>query len=180
MKQKTIRSLSDHRSMDWIYLLLFFLNFSSSSSFKSDDFQCLICDNFLDGPGCGEFTRQLPVRTCQTFCYFAVIHNRSLASSKLRRELALDTYTRAIRDCSPYDDISIDGSLLLQSKIGLSSMNTIEIRTLRRCNSEQCNNEFYLQPDELLFGRSSSQCASFVPRCLFSFVMIFYSSQNIF
>lgn len=165
--------------MEWTYLLLFLI--SSSSTFKSDDFQCLVCDNFLDGPGCGEFTRQIPVRTCRTFCYFAVIHNRSLASSTLRRELALDTYTRAIRDCSPYDDISIEGNLLLQTKLGLTSMNFIDIRTLRRCNSEQCNNEFYLQADEFLLGRSSVLCARFVPRCVFSFVIIFYySSQKIF
>ena len=171
-------SISD-RSMDWIYLLLFLLNYSSS--FKSDDFQCLICDNFLDGPGCGEFTRQIPVRTCQTFCYFAIIHNRSLASSSLRRALALDTHTRAIRDCSPYDDISIEGSLLLQSKIGLIVSNSMEILTIRRCNSEQCNNEFYLQPDELILGRNSSNRTRVFFKWIFSFlVMSFYSSKRIF
>lgn len=166
--------------MDWIYLLLLFL-INSSSTFKSEDFQCLICDDFLDGPGCGEFTRQIPIRTCRTFCYFAILHNRSSTSSSLRRELGLDAHTRAIRDCSPYDDISIEGSLLLQSKIDFITLKSMDIITIRRCNSEQCNNEFYLQPDELILGRNSSNRTRIFFQWIFWFlVMNFYSSKRFF
>ncbi|CAF4389010.1 unnamed protein product, partial [Rotaria sordida] len=55
--------------------------FDYSSVVNAYDFQCLTCDNFIDGPGCGEFTKQIPVRACRTFCYFAIIYNRSLLSS---------------------------------------------------------------------------------------------------
>ena len=111
--------------MDFYYLNLFisffFMLIDYSSIINAYDFQCLTCDNFIDGPGCGEFTRQIPVRTCQTFCYFAVIHNRSLSSSISKREFLTITLTRAIRDCSPYDDMSIEGNILLESKLGSSS-----------------------------------------------------------
>jgi hypothetical protein len=166
--------------MEWIFLLVFFINYSLF--LNAYDFQCLTCDNLIDGPGCGEFTRQIPVRTCRTFCYFAVIHNRSLTTTSVfERELSMNTLTRAIRDCSPYDDISIEGNLLLQSKIGSISSSSIEILTIKRCNSEQCNNEFYLKPDELLLN---SQCSfnrslSF-PILFFLFMIIFYYSKRMF
>jgi hypothetical protein len=140
------------------------------------DFQCLTCDNLVDGPGCGEFTIQIPVQTCRTFCYFAIVHNRSSLSTSatVKRDLASVTLTRAIRDCSPYEDMSVEGHLLLESKLGsLSSM--IDIITLKRCNSEQCNNDFYLKTDEmLLLGRSSfSRFCSF-PLLLSVATVIFY------
>ena len=142
------------------------------------DFQCLTCDNFIDGPGCGEFTKQIPVRTCKTFCYFAVIHNRSSSSSSsslVQREQPTITLTRAIRDCSPYEDMSIEGSLLLESKLGLlSTTSLIDIITIKRCNSEQCNNDFYLKSDEFLFGRSSSYRQISFPLLFFLFMIIFY------
>jgi hypothetical protein len=162
----------------FIILLVLFINYSSL--INAYDFQCLTCDNFIDGPGCGEFTRQIPVRTCRTFCYFAVIHNRSLLSSVIQRERSLNKLTRAIRDCSPYEDISIEGNLLLQSKIGLLSSASIDIITIKRCNSEQCNNDFYLKPDELLLGRSSSYRQISFPLLFFSFVIIFYYSKSMF
>jgi hypothetical protein len=165
--------------MEWIFLLVFLINYSSF--LNASDFQCLTCDNLIDGPGCGEFTRQIPVRTCRTFCYFAVIHNRSLASTILERELSLNTLTRAIRDCSPYDDISIEGNLLLQSKLGSLPSSSIEILTIKRCNSEQCNNEFYLKPDELILGsKSSSNRQRSFPILFFLFVIIFYYSKRMF
>jgi hypothetical protein len=163
--------------MEWILLLVLLINYSSL--LHSYGFQCLTCDNFIDGPGCGEFTRQIPVRTCRTFCYFAVLHNRSYSSTILQRELSFNTLTRAIRDCSPYDDISIEGNLLLQSKIG-SSSSAIDIITIKRCNSEQCNNDFYLKPDELLLGQSSAVRQRLFPFRFFSFVIIFYSSKSMF
>ncbi|CAF3535378.1 unnamed protein product [Rotaria sordida] len=134
-----------------------------SSIINAYDFQCLTCDNFVDGPGCGEFTKEIPVRTCRTFCYFAIINNRSLllspsssSSSISKRELLPIPLTRAIRDCSPYDDMSIEGNILLESKLGslsssLSSSH-IDIIIIKRCNSEQCNNDFYVKSDEFLFG----------------------------
>jgi len=130
---------------------LFFLLLIQLISFiYSYDFQCLICDNSFDGPGCGDYTREIPVRRCRTFCYFTILSNQ-----------------RAIRDCSPYDDISIDNHILLQSKINLTS--TIEILSLKRCTSEQCNNDFYIQSNEfLLYGRSSS-----INRSMIYFVIIF-------
>jgi hypothetical protein len=162
----------------FIILLVLFINYSSL--INAYDFQCLTCDNFIDGPGCGEFTRQIPVRTCRTFCYFAVIHNRSLLSSIVQRERSLNKLTRAIRDCSPYEDISIEGNLLLQSKIGSLSSASIDIITIKRCNSEQCNNDFYLKPDELLLGRSSLYRQISFPLLFFSFVIIFYYSKSMF
>jgi hypothetical protein len=169
--------------MDFISLnlsiILFFILIDYSSFINAYDFQCLTCDNFIDGPGCGEFTRQIPLRACRTFCYFAVIHNRSLSSSVLQRESPLNTLTRAIRDCSPYDDMSIEGSLLLQSKIG-SSSSSIDIITIRRCSSEQCNNDFYLKPDELLLSISSSYRQISFPLLFLSFMIIFYYSKSMF
>jgi hypothetical protein len=163
--------------MEWIFLLVFIINYSSF--LKAYDFQCLTCDNLIDGPGCGEFTRQIPVRTCRTFCYFAVIHNRSLTTSILEREHSVNRLTRAIRDCSPYDDISIEGNLLLQSKIGSVPSSSIEILTIKRCNSEQCNNEFYLKPDELFRGNHSSSNQSYsFPILFFLFLIIFYYSKR--
>jgi hypothetical protein len=165
-----------------LFIIILVLLINYSSLINTYDFQCLTCDNFIDGPGCGEFTRQIPVRTCRTFCYFAVIHNRSLLSSSsssvLQRESSLNQLTRAIRDCSPYDDISIEGNLLLQSKIGSSS--SIDIITIKRCNSEQCNNDFYLKADELLLGKSSSYRQISFPLLFFSFVIIFYYSKSMF
>ncbi|UJR36610.1 hypothetical protein I4U23_029330 [Adineta vaga] len=134
---------------------LFLLLIDYSSIINAYDFQCLTCDNYIDGPGCGEFTKQIPVRTCRTFCYFAIIHNRTLISTVSKRELPTLTLTRAIRDCSPYDDMSIDGPVLLESKLGTLTISPhIDIITIKRCNSEQCNNDFYLKSDELLFGRN--------------------------
>lgn len=128
------------------FLSLFIINVSSLIS--STEFQCLICDNLIDGPGCGEFTRTIPLRTCRTFCYFAIIHNRSSISQ------------RAIRDCSPYDDMSVDGTLLLEDKLNHRT-STIDILTLKRCNSEQCNNDFYLKSDGyLLINRTSTFSSS--------------------
>ena len=139
------------------------------------EFQCLTCDNLSDGPGCGEFTREIPLQTCRTFCYFAILHNRSMNRSPLPSS---DRFLRAIRDCSPYDDISIEGYQLIQSKVGSSiSPSSIDILTLKRCNSEQCNNEFYLNPEALLVNRSSSSSA---PPSFFSFVIIFYFLKNMF
>jgi hypothetical protein len=162
-----------------LFIILFFILIDYSSFINAYDFQCLTCDNFIDGPGCGEFTRQIPLRACRTFCYFAVIHNRSLSSSVLQRESPLNTLTRAIRDCSPYDDMSIEGSLLLQSKIG-SSSSSIDIITIRRCSSEQCNNDFYLKPDELLLSISSSYRQISFPLLFLSFMIIFYYSKSMF
>lgn len=153
--------------MEWIHILLILL-INYSSFIQTYDFQCLTCDNFIDGSGCGEYTKQIPVRTCRTFCYFAIIYNRSFLSS-----------TRAIRDCSPYDDISIEGNLLLQSKVG-SLISSIDIITIKRCNSEQCNNDFYLQTDELLLGKSSSYYQISFPILFSSFLIFFYYSKNMF
>jgi hypothetical protein len=164
--------------MDFYYLnllsILFLMLIDYSSIINAYDFQCLTCDNFIDGPGCGEFTKEIPVRTCQTFCYFAIINNRSL-SSQSKRELSTITLTRAIRDCSPYDDMSIDENILLESKIGsLSSSSMIDIITIKRCNSEQCNNDFYLKSDAFLFGKSSSYRQISFPLLFFLFIIIFY------
>jgi hypothetical protein len=163
--------------MDLYYLnflfSLFLMLIDYSSIINAYDFQCLTCDNFLDGPGCGEFTKQIPVRTCKTFCYFAILQNHS--SSRSKRELPTITLTRAIRDCSPYEDMSIEGNILLESKIGSSSRSShINIITLKRCNSEQCNNDFYLKSDEYLFGISSSYRQISFPLLFFLFMIIFY------
>jgi hypothetical protein len=162
--------------MDLYYLNLLFILFlmliDYSSIINAYDFQCLTCDNYIDGPGCGEFTKQIPVRTCRTFCYFAVIHNRSLSSSAL----PTITLTRAIRDCSPYEDMSIEGNLLLETKLGsLSSSSSMDIITIKRCNSEQCNNDFYLKSDDFLLGISSSYRRISFPLFFCLFMIIFYS-----
>ena len=155
-------------------LLLLVIDYSSIIS--AYDFQCLTCDNTLDGPGCGEFTRQIPVRTCQTFCYFAVLNNRSSSSTPVRpSESPSRTHLRAIRDCSPYDDMSVEAHVLLESKIGAS--HPLDILTIKRCNSEQCNNDFYLNTDVFLShgnGRLRPP-ASFV-----SLVIIFYYFKSMF
>jgi hypothetical protein len=157
-----------------ILSILFLILIDYSSIINAYDFQCLTCDNFIDGPGCGEFTKLIPVRTCRTFCYFAILHNRSL-SSVSKREFPTITLTRAIRDCSPYEDMSIEGNILLESKIGsLATPSQIDIITIRRCNSEQCNNDFYLKSDEFLFGISSSYRQISFPLLLFLFTSIFY------
>ncbi|CAF1269831.1 unnamed protein product [Adineta steineri] len=165
--------------MDLYYLnvlfSLFLMLIDYTSIINASDIQCLICDNFVDGPGCGEFTIEIPVRTCRTFCYFAIIHNRSLSSSISKRELSTNKLTRAIRDCSLYDDMSIDGNVLLEPKIGsLTTSSQIDIITIRRCNSEQCNNDFYLKSDEFLFGISSSYRQISFPLLFFLFMIIFY------
>jgi hypothetical protein len=157
--------------------ILFLILIDYSLIINAYDFQCLTCDNLIDGPGCGEFTKQIPVRTCKTFCYFAILHNRSFSSIP-KRELSTITLTRAIRDCSPYDDMSIEGNLLLESKIGSLSLSPfIDIITIKRCNSEQCNNDFYLKSDALLFGRSSSYRQISFPLLFFLFMIIFYSKS---
>ena len=161
--------------MEW---LLLFLLMAYSVLVNANNFQCLTCDNLLDGPGCGEFTRIIPVRTCQTFCYFAVIHNRSADSSAPRRELSRNPSIRAIRDCSPYADMNIDGTVLLKPKI--DSFASVNILTIRRCDSEQCNNDFYLDPTLLLSGSESAYRRISVPLRLFSFVIIFYYSKSMF
>ncbi|CAF1198330.1 unnamed protein product [Rotaria sordida] len=158
-------------SLSNLFIILFIILIDYSLFINTYDFQCLTCDNFIDGPGCGEFTREIPVRTCQTYCYFAIIYNRSLPLSIHQRETSSNILLRAVRDCSPYEDMSIEGNLLLESKIGTSSINII---TLKRCNSEQCNNDFYLKSDEFLFGRSSSYRQISFPILFFSFVIIFY------
>jgi hypothetical protein len=163
-----------------LFIILLSLLIDYSLLINAYDFQCLTCDNFIDGPGCGEFTRQIPVRTCNTFCYFAVINNRSLSSSIHQRELSSNTLTRAIRDCSPYDDMSIEGNVLLKSKLGLLSSSYIDIIMIKRCNSEQCNNDFYLKSDELLLGISSSYRQISFSLMFFSFVIIFYYSKSMF
>ena len=159
--------------MEWLFLLLLFIDYSSV--INGNDFQCLICDNFLDGPGCGEFTRPIPVRTCQTFCYFAVLHNRTLSSSFNSREYPA---TRAIRDCSPYTDMTIEGNTLLQTKI--ESLSLTDIVTIKRCNSEQCNNDFYLNAEQFISDISSSFGQISVPFLIFSLVIIFYYSKSMF
>lgn len=151
--------------MDVSVLNIIVLLLQSISFLSSSHFQCLTCDNLLDGPGCGEFTREIPVRTCRTFCYFVLVYNRTVPQHR--------TYTRAIRDCSPYDDISIENTLLLQSKLHLAP--AVEILSLRRCTSEQCNNDFYLQPDEYLFGKCSLPRSADFLLWLFPLVIIFYS-----
>ena len=143
----------------------FYILIDSSSIIRAYDFQCLTCDNSVDGPGCGEFTKQIPVRTCRTFCYFAIVQNRTEVSSI--------SYLRAIRDCSPYDDMSIDNHLLLESKLGGES-SQLEIITIKRCNSEQCNNDFYLKSDEFSRGRSSNTQRITFPCLFFLFMIIFY------
>jgi hypothetical protein len=157
-----------------LFISFFFILIDYSSFINAYDFQCLTCDNFIDGPGCGEFTREIPVKACRTFCYFAVIHNHSLSSSIIQREFHSNTITRAIRDCSLYDDMSIEGNVLLQSKLGLDSLSSVNIITMKRCNSEQCNNDFYLKPDELLLGISSTYRQISFPLLFFSFMIIFY------
>ncbi|CAF4087330.1 unnamed protein product [Adineta steineri] len=168
----------DFSTINLFIIILFFLFIDYSLFINASDIQCLTCDNFVDGPGCGEFTRQIPVRTCQTYCYFAIIHNRSLSSSIYQREFPSNKITRAIRDCSPYDDMSIEGNLLLKSKI--SSLSSIDIILIRRCNSEQCNNDFYVKPDELILSRSSSYRQISFPFLFFLFVIIFYYSTSMF
>ena len=148
--QTSSTSLSDGMDLSYLNLLTFLSLFvvNVSALISSTEFQCLICDNLLDGPGCGEFTLTMPLRTCRTFCYFAIIYNRSSISQ------------RAIRDCSLYDDMSVDGTLLLEDKLGQRT-STIDILTLKRCNSEQCNNDFYLKSDEyLLINRTSTVFSS--------------------
>lgn len=164
-----------------VILLISILDLSSIVS--AYEFQCLTCDNFIDGPGCGEFTKQIPVRNCRTFCYFAIVHNYSsnilLASSKTMKSSATSTIlTRAIRDCSPFDDMSIEENLLLESKIGSFSP-SIEIVTLKRCNSEQCNNDFYLKSDDLLVQSRTCPTRSISLSLLpFLLTIIFYSKSN--
>ena len=154
-----------------LFISFFILLIDCSLYIQGYKFQCLVCDNYIDGPGCGEFTREMPVKTCRTFCYFAVIYNRSLS---FPHELPVNKLTRAIRDCSPYGDMSIEENLLLESKIGsLSSSSLIDIITLRRCNSEQCNNDFYIKPDELLNLNSSYRQISY-SILFFHFVIIFF------
>lgn len=157
--------------------ILFFILIDYSSIINAYDFQCLTCDNFIDGPGCGEFTKQIPVRTCNTFCYFAIINNRS-SSSYSKREVPTITLTRAIRDCSPSDDMLIEADRLLESKLGsLSYSPLVEIIAFKRCNSEQCNNDFYLQSDAFVLGKGFlSQQISFPLLCLL-FLIIFYSTS---
>ncbi|CAF3411158.1 unnamed protein product [Rotaria socialis] len=160
--------------------------FDYSSVVNAYDFQCLTCDNFIDGPGCGEFTKQIPVRACRTFCYFAIIYNRSLlSSSESKRQVLPMKLIRAIRDCSPYDDMSIEGNILLESKVGslssssLSSTSSpppshIDIITIKRCNSEQCNNEFYLESNDFLYSLGSSYRRISFPLLFVLFMIIFY------
>lgn len=157
-----------------ILFLIFIDYFSLINAFE---FQCLTCDNFIDGPGCGEFTKQIPVRTCNTFCYFAIINNRSSTSfpSPSKREFSTITLTRAIRDCSPFDDMLIETDRLLESKLGsLSYSPHVEIISIKRCNSEQCNNDFYLQSDAFVLGRSSFSRQLSFPLLFFLFLMSFY------
>lgn len=163
-----------------LYIILLILLIEYSSFINAYDFQCLTCDNFIDGPGCGEYTREIPVKTCRTFCYFAVVYNRSIPSSVYRNELHSNTLTRAIRDCSPYDDMSIEEGLLLGSKLGSFSTSSIDIIILKRCNSEQCNNDFYIKEDEILFSTGSSYRHISFPILFFSFVIIFYYSKSMF
>jgi hypothetical protein len=159
--------------------LLSFIIFDCSSMIYAYDFQCLTCDNFIDGPGCGEFTKQIPVRTCRTYCYFAIVQNRTRSlSTNNRNQLDTLMFTRAIRDCSPYDDMSIEGNILLESKLGAHS-SSIDIVTLKRCNSEQCNNDFYLKVDEFRLNRSLSLCSTSVPLLCFLTMSIF-SFVNMF
>lgn len=150
-----------------------------SSIISAYDFQCLTCDNFIDGPGCGEYTKQIPLRPCRTFCYFAIIHNRSLISSSVsKNDYTPMTLTRAIRDCSAYEDMSIEENVLLESKLGLlSSSSHIDIITVKRCNSEQCNNDFYLRSNDILYGTSSSYRQISFPLYIFLFMIIFYSKS---
>ena len=173
--------------MDFSYLtivaLLCVLLLDCSSIVHGYDFQCLTCDNFIDGPGCGEFTKQIPVRNCRTFCYFAILQNRTssiVPSSAASRRHGLTSIAlmRAIRDCSPYEDMSIEGNLLLESKLGSLSP-SIDIITLKRCNSEQCNNDFYLKPDDVLPRGKSCLTRSIPFPLLFSLSMIiFYLKIN--
>ncbi|CAF5215773.1 unnamed protein product, partial [Rotaria magnacalcarata] len=81
---------------------------------------------------------------------------------------------RAIRDCSPYDDMSMEGNQLLESKIGALSTSSIDIITLKRCNSEQCNNDFYLKAEQIFLGRSSSYRHLSFPFSFLPFVIIFF------
>ena len=162
----------DFISMSSLVTLLFLLLLVDYSlNLHASEFQCLTCDNRVDGPACGEFTREIPLRTCRTFCYFAILLNRSAPASPSLASL------RAIRDCSPSDDLSIEGYQLLESKIGTShsSPSTIEILSLKRCNSEQCNNEFYLNPEDLFANHSS---LTSLPAGVLFFVMIFYSLKK--
>lgn len=163
--------------------ILFFFVIDYSSIINAYDFQCLTCDNFIDGPGCGEFTKQIPLRTCHTFCYFAIINNRSSSSfsssSHSKGEFSTITLTRAIRDCSPYDDMLIDPDRLLESKLGsLSFSPLVEIISFKRCNSEQCNNDFYLQSDAFVLGKSSfSRQISFPLLCLLFLIIFYFTSM---
>ncbi|CAF1236132.1 unnamed protein product, partial [Didymodactylos carnosus] len=103
-------------------------------------FQCLQCDNQIDGPSCGEFSKIIPLQECQTFCYFAIIRNYTIYRRK-----RLHT-TRAIRDCSNYSDIEIESEKILEIKIpNIRHHRSLNIMTVKRCIGEQCNNEFYLK-----------------------------------
>ena len=156
---------------------LFLMLVDDTSIINAYDFQCLTCDNFIDGPGCGEFTKQIPLQTCKTFCYFAIIRDRSISSSSSvsKHKLSTIKLIRAIRDCSPYEDISIEGNILLESKLGsLSSSSLFDIITIKRCNSEQCNNDFYLKADDFLIGISSSYQQISFPLLFCLFTIIFY------
>ncbi|CAF1069995.1 unnamed protein product [Rotaria magnacalcarata] len=157
-----------------LFIILFVILIEYSLLIHTYKFQCLTCDNFIDGPGCGEYTRQIPLITCRTFCYFAVIYNRSLPLSVHQREYSSDILLRAIRDCSPYDDMSMEGNQLLESKIGALSTSSIDIITLKRCNSEQCNNDFYLKAEQIFLGRSSSYRHLSFPFSFLPFVIIFF------
>ena len=165
----------DLYSLNFLVSLCYLL-VDGSSIVRAYDFQCLTCDNFIDGPGCGEFTKQIPVRACRTFCYFAIVHNRS---SVPKAELATMTFTRAIRDCSPYDDMSIESNLLLESKLGSLTASQLDIVALKRCNSEQCNNDFYLRTSEFLADRSSSLRQRAFP-LLVSFSLTMFYSRSLF
>ncbi|CAF0862082.1 unnamed protein product [Didymodactylos carnosus] len=104
-------------------------------------FQCLQCDNQIDGPGCGEFSQIIPLQECKTFCYFAIIRNYT---THHKRRLLIAT--RAIRDCSTYSDIEVETETLLETKIpNIRHYRSLDIVTIKRCTGEQCNNEFYLK-----------------------------------
>lgn len=159
-----------------VLLTVLFIFLDDACSVDVHEIQCLTCDNLLDGPGCGEFTRQIAVTSCRTFCYFTVLHDRSSSFGGLPSTGVL----RAIRDCSPSEDMLIEGYQLLEPKLGSSASSSIEILTMKRCNSEQCNNDFYLKAEELLTSGSSARLRRSFPLGFVRFVIIFYSLKNMF
>ena len=134
--------------MDLIRLLPFFVVvlFGEYSYTYATDLMCLKCDSQHGDSGCGEFTQTIPLEKCETYCYFLVLRHRSTPN-----------HLRAIRDCSPFDDVNIDINKILRTKLDDSAtLSSLQIIGSRRCDADQCNTDFYTNARELLSNRTNS------------------------